>query len=74
MADTAALLQQILARLGAIENALGLSGGAAAGAGTGGGAEDPRSIRAYDEYCRMYLDPFVNAAKALGGDRRLWEI
>lgn len=69
MADTAALLQQILARLGAIEDALGTSGaGAGAAAGGAGSGDEPRSIRAYDEYCRTYLNPFLEAGKALGGD------
>lgn len=68
MADTTALLQQILARLGAIEDALGLSGAGARPGAAAGAAEDPRAIRAYDEYCRTYLDPFVAAGNALGGD------
>lgn len=69
MADTNALLQQIISRLGAIEGALGLSGaGAGAAAGGAGSGDEPRSIRAYDEYQRMYLEPFVQAGQALGGD------
>jgi hypothetical protein len=36
-------------------------------ASAAGGSEDPRQIRAYDEYCRTCLDPFLAAGTKLGG-------
>lgn len=60
------LLQSIADRLQAIEAHLGISG-SASGSGAGA-AEEPRSVRAFDEYCRTNLDPFVAACEKLGGD------
>lgn len=67
MSDSAQILQLILQRLSVIEEALGVSGGPSSG-GSGGSADLPRSIRAYDEYSREKLDPFVDACNKLGGD------
>lgn len=62
----AALLQQILTRLGQIEQHLGIQGSSS-------GAEStevvlPPAIRGFDQYCAAALDPFVAATKKLGGE------
>ncbi|RYG66465.1 hypothetical protein EON64_09705, partial [archaeon] len=63
-----ALLQEILARLGKIEDSLGISGGASSGSsGAGDAAEAPAAIRAFDAYCASHLQPFVAACNKLGG-------
>lgn len=51
------LLEHVLSRLGTVESQLGITPAAGGGGGGGGGAkkvskEDPKSIRAYDEYLR----------------------
>mmetsp|Transcript_760 Transcript_760/g.1260 ORF Transcript_760/g.1260 Transcript_760/m.1260 type:complete len:458 (-) Transcript_760:133-1506(-) len=66
MSEVVPLLQSIANRLEAIELHLGITGGGNASAS---GSEDlPRSIRAFDAYCRDNLDPFVEACDKLGGD------
>lgn len=65
MSDIVPLLQTIASRLEAIELHLGISGGK----GSSDNSEEiPRSIRAFDSYCRENLDPFVAASEKLGGD------
>eukprot|EP01031_Cornospumella_fuschlensis_P014724 gene14724-17993_t len=64
-----ALLQEILARLGKIEDTLGIAGASSAGSSSGGSgaAEAPAAIRAFDAYCASHLQPFVAACNKLGG-------
>lgn len=59
------LLQEILARLTILE---GKVGGSGSGAGSSDSAEVPRSVAAFDDYLRTFVDPFVAAATKLGGD------
>lgn len=69
------LLQSISSRLANIEAAIaagGVPSGGSSGAGGSGGkgaeGELPRQIKSYDEYCSLYLEPFVAACNKLGGD------
>eukprot|EP01035_Chromulina_nebulosa_P006221 gene6221-8417_t len=61
-----AVLQQILTRLSAIEAKLSISNGESTSGESS--AELPNSIKEFDSYCSSYLDPFVAACTALGGD------
>ena len=58
-----AMLGQIMSEATAIEKIGGKKGG------SGGGDEDlPESVSAFDTYLKDKLDPFKEAASALGGD------
>jgi hypothetical protein len=62
------LLQQILARLSAIEAHLQLSPASSSSSASSDAPSDPPAIRAFDDYCTTFLNPFVAACDKLGGD------
>lgn len=71
MSDSAIvpLLHQILDRLAALE--VKVNGGASSAGGAAAGSDAPaipKTVAAFDEYCTLYLNPFVAACKKLGGD------
>ena len=66
MADMMAMLQTIVSRLDGLDAKMAnLQMGGGADEGGGGGAELPKSIKAFDEYVRETVDPFVAAGKVL---------
>lgn len=69
MSDTLALLQTIVSRLDAIEAKLGSapSSSSSSGSSSSSAGDDHPAIRAYDAYCRENLEPFLAAARELGG-------
>lgn len=74
MSDSAVvpLLHQILDRLAALE--VKVNGGASTSSGTSAtqdAAVVPASVVAFDEYCTLYLNPFLAATKKLGGDAEI---
>jgi hypothetical protein len=69
------LLQQILSRLATLEERMGVSAPAAANTATAAPAAAAAaapalaaSVKAFDDYCTAFLNPFVDAATKLGGD------
>jgi hypothetical protein len=66
MADMMAMLQTIVSRLDGLDAKMAnLQMGGGGDEGDGGGAELPKSIKAFDEYVRETMDPFVAAGKVL---------
>ena len=60
------MLQTIVSRLDGLDAKMAnLQMGGGADEGGGGGAELPKSIKAFDEYVRETVDPFVAAGKVL---------
>lgn len=68
------LLQQILSRLAVLEERIGVSSPAASttAAPTAAASAAPAtlaaSVKAFDDYCTSFLNPFVEVATKLGGD------
>mmetsp|Transcript_31900 Transcript_31900/g.30412 ORF Transcript_31900/g.30412 Transcript_31900/m.30412 type:complete len:459 (+) Transcript_31900:102-1478(+) len=60
------ILQNIQGRLSNIEAGLGSS--TAVAQSQQGTTDVPKSVKAFDEYSILYLDPFVAACEKLGGD------
>jgi hypothetical protein len=61
------ILQTILSRLEAIEAKVGVKESAEANTSQHGSAEEiPRSIKGFDTYCQLFLNPFVAACDKLG--------
>mmetsp|Transcript_1435 Transcript_1435/g.1886 ORF Transcript_1435/g.1886 Transcript_1435/m.1886 type:complete len:471 (-) Transcript_1435:417-1829(-) len=69
MTETSALqslLDNLSSRLSTVEAKLGVQQAAPVAAVPQQAGEDARFIKAFDEYCRDYLDPFVKACEELG--------